>query len=108
MSKLYHATWKENLLKIYVEGIKPGFDGLTYMCTTANSTLPFLALRAAAEGRDVVVIEIDSTMLNSELIEEGFDHNPNFFKDAEVKTYPELIPPEALGVYYEAQRKSKS
>ena len=105
MEKLYHATLKENLISIYDNGIKRGWDGLVYTCDNPNDALKFLALRAMAENKEVVVIEIFTKYLNESKLQDGMDHNPSFFGNPVVKTYPEDIPTKALGQYFEAERR---
>jgi hypothetical protein len=92
-AKLYHATFPENADKICAEGIKPGIDGLVYMCESVDSTIPFLALRGADR---LTVIEITTAALDINKIDIGMDHSPAFFGDIKVWTYPEVIPPSAF------------
>jgi hypothetical protein len=91
--KYYHATYERALDRISREGLKPGGDGVVYLCEKPEDTVGFLSLRGATR---VSVIEINASSLDPEKIEEGLDHNPAFFGNVPVKAYRGRIPPKAF------------
>lgn len=76
MKRFYHATIMENLGSIVEEGIKPGCDGLVYLCENAVDAAKFVYVRTLGT-HDIVAIEI---ALDESEVEETFDHSFEFFK----------------------------
>lgn len=76
MSKYYHGTSYNNLLKIINDGkIKHSIEGGVYLAKTKEDALKFVALRFYNE--DIAIIEVN---VDDNNIEETFDHNEEFFK----------------------------
>lgn len=73
-SKYYHATSKENLTSILDEGIKPGYDGVVYLCKTPYDAAKFCVIRGVS---NIVAIEF---MLDDNSVTESFDHSEKFFQ----------------------------
>ena len=76
MSKYYHGTSYDNLLKIIEDGeIKTSAEGIVYLAETKEDAFRFVVFRHIHE--DIVVIELE---LDDSKIEETFDHNPIILK----------------------------
>ncbi|MDF2615406.1 MAG: hypothetical protein K0Q47_61 [Sedimentibacter sp.] len=96
---LYHATWEENVMSIFLEGLKPGFDGLNYLCDKQEDAAKFLVLKIQP-GKQLVVLKIYTKNLDKELFDYGFDHNPNFFGNLNVLTYKGIISKDHISSLY--------
>ena len=70
----YHATPVENLCSIMDKGLIKGIDGIVYLTEKPEEAIRFLAIRGYKEA---IVCKV---VLEEDLVEEQFDHNPNFFK----------------------------
>lgn len=70
----YHATPYENLASIVVDGIKSGMEGVVYLTKERDDALKFLAIRGC---HDILTVEV---LIDSEKVEETFDHSLQFFK----------------------------
>lgn len=74
LATYYHATPYENLESILENGIKRGVDGVVYLTEGRDEAMRFLLIRGY---RDILTVEV---LIDSENVDEMFDHNPNFFK----------------------------
>lgn len=72
--KYYHATDVNNVSSILAEGIKPGYDGVVYLCKTPEDACKFMKVRGYNEA---AVFEVE---LDSNEVEESFDHSQAFFR----------------------------
>lgn len=89
--KLYHGTTLNNALSIMDSGLKPfGIEHLIYFADSFGGASLFVYLHNIPL-EDIIVIEIDTSGLDKDLFAYGMDHNPVFFKNIEVYTYPEEI-----------------
>lgn len=70
----YHATPYENLASIVVDGIKSGMEGVVYLTKERDDAFKFLAIRGC---HDILTVEV---LIDSEKVEETFDHSLQFFK----------------------------
>lgn len=68
----YHATPYENLVSIVVDGIKSGMEGVVYLTKERDDALKFLAIRGC---HDILIVEV---LIDSEKVEETFDHSLQF------------------------------
>lgn len=73
--KYYHATPFKNLTSVLDNGIRIGYDGITYLAENPDEAYRFIALRCWDD--DILVIEVE---LEENKVEEIFDHNSNFWK----------------------------
>lgn len=94
--KYYHATSFRNLYSILDEGIKPGCDGMVYLCDNPDGAAKFVAIRGML---DILVLEVN---LVEEEVEESFDHSQAFFKERAF-IYPRGILP--CQIYMENARR---
>lgn len=92
---LYHATKYKNLLSIIEGGLLPGYDGMIYFTTSEQHSVNWIDM-TNLQGEDLLVIRIDSKDLDENLIEDGMDHSPTFFKGITVKTYSGHIPSDLI------------
>jgi hypothetical protein len=97
MRKYYHATPFKNFSSILDNGIKVGYDGITYLAETKEDAYRFIALRCF---ETVLVIEVE---LDESKVVETFDHNPNFFK-CKAFGYPELITANEMISFWKFER----
>lgn len=105
-NKLYHATRMKNILSIMARGLEPrGVDHLIYFADTFGGA-SFFAYMHGIPVDQIVVVEVDTTNLAKELFDYGGDHNPNFFKDIEVYTYPSVITEEHISDYLQIDMES--
>lgn len=88
--KLYHATTWKNALSIMDNGLKLGTDNLIYFADSFGGASLFSYMHGIPL-EDIIVVVIDTTNLNKDLFDYGYDHSPTFFKNIEVYTYPEKI-----------------
>lgn len=95
---LYHYTKKENLEAICREGIKPGMDGLVYMCTTVEEVQAFASvhLLTTPPGETIPIIQINPNKLDPNKLGLGTDHNPKFFGFDYTIVYQGKIPQSAF------------
>lgn len=73
MKTYYHATDKKNIDSIISEGIKPGFDGMVYLCEIPEDACKFMLVHGYHEA---AVFEVS---LDENDVEESFDHSQAFF-----------------------------
>ena len=98
-NKLYHATRMKNILSIMARGLEPrGADHLIYFADTFGGA-SFFAYMHGVPIDEIIVVEVDTTNLPKELFDYGGDHNPMFFKDIEVYTFPSVITEEHISDY---------
>lgn len=99
-NRLYHATHIKNLSDILDKGINISeIDDLVYLADSFGGAALFLLIRGVPK-KDIIVIEVDTSLLDISLFEEGADHNTRIFKDVLVLTYPEHINDDCIsGVY---------
>ena len=93
--KFYHATDYSNLGSILVNGLKPGCDGVIYLCKRPEDCLKFAYVHGV---KNVLMVELD---LPSKDVVETFDHSYEFFK-CRAYGYPhtvEKIDPDKLSKY---------
>lgn len=72
----YHATPYENLASIIVDGIKSGSEGLVYLTKERDDALKFVAITIKG-CKDILTVEV---LIDSEKVQETFDHSLQFFK----------------------------
>lgn len=70
---LWHATQKNNVFPIQMEGLRAGFDGFVYFTDSPEHALRFLN---HGQTEEIAVIPVD---LDPEEVEESFDHNEEYF-----------------------------
>lgn len=75
LATYYHATPYENLESILENGIKEngikkGIDGVVYLTEGRDEAMRFLLIRGY---RDILTVEV---LIDSENVDEMFDHNP--------------------------------
>lgn len=98
--KLYHATTWKSALSIMDTGLKPlGADHLIYFTDTFAGAGTFAYMHGVSL-EDIIVIEVDTTNLDKNLFDYGYDHNPIFFKDIKVYTYSQHIITEHISDYF--------
>lgn len=83
--RYYHATGKENLGSILVDGIHTGCDGVVYLCKEADESARFPAIHGV---KDIVAFGID---VPEKDIRESHDHSEAFFR-CKAYTYGKDIP----------------
>lgn len=88
---LYHATKFKNLPSIVREGLKTGIDGVIYFTTSEQHSVNWIDM-TNIDGDDLLVIRVDTKDLDEDLLDDGNDHDPEFFKGITVKTYSKDIP----------------
>lgn len=88
---LYHATKYKNFASILNDQkIKTGADGLIYFTTTQHHSVNWIDF-TNHDAEDIIVFRVLSLKLDQSKIDDGYDHDPNFFKGITVKTYAEDI-----------------
>lgn len=93
LATYYHATPYENLESILENGIKRGVDGVVYLTKGQYEAMRFLLIRGY---RDILTIEV---LIDSENVDEMFDHNPNFFKCRAFGYNGDIKPDELMKFY---------
>lgn len=95
----YHYTLKDNVFTIMKDGLKPGEDGLIYLCTSIEDCTKFvkarrklIALEAGYSSFEIAFIPVE---LDPADVEESFDHNEKIIK-CKAYTYDKIIPPEKI------------
>ena len=102
MRILYHATTKENAMKIIGSHcIRPGMDGLVYMADSPENAIkfqmPYHEVMASGNGKfTITVIPIRIKKADEAKVIETFDHNKEYFK-CKSYGYEGEIPLEMLG-----------
>lgn len=86
MKYYYHATPYENLPSVLCDGLKPGPDGLVYLCEKPEDCCKFLYVRGC---RNILTVRVKVTKRLENTIIETFDHSPDFFK---CRAYASTIP----------------
>lgn len=105
---LYHATKISNYYSIMADGlIRTGAEGLIYFTTQEAHSVNWVDFTNNIFGEDIVCFRINSFKLNQSKIENGIDHDPEFFKGIVVKTYSEDIPIELFDMDYIMKYESK-
>ena len=97
MKIMYHATDYDNVLGIMEEGIKPGADGLVYLCEDALDAMKFPYIRGV---KHMVTCKIKLSKREWTRVMETFDHSPAFFQ-CRAFGYQGVIPPENILEYME-------
>lgn len=90
--KFYHATSFENLCSIMDDGIKPGCDGIVYLCEKEIDAVKFPYTRLI---RNILVCEVE---IEEDKVEETFDHSYLFYK-CKAYGYPDVITPDEITGY---------
>ncbi len=93
LATYYHATPYENLESILENGIKRGVDGVVYLTEGRDEAMRFLLIRGY---RDILTVEV---LIDSENVDEMFDHNPNFFKCRAFGYKGDIKPDELMNFY---------
>ncbi|WP_075980110.1 hypothetical protein [Bacillus massilinigeriensis] len=105
---LYHATKLSNYYKIIRDGVvKRGIGGEIYFTTQEAHSVNWVDLTGNSNAEDIVCFRINAFKLDQSKIEDGIDHDPNFFKGITVKTYSEDIPIELFDLDYVMKYESK-
>jgi len=104
--KLYHATYGANVDSILQQGLIPRYtcvwedcDYGVYLCSDKLVAMSFAetADSFSGENEDIVIFEVDSNLLNKNLLETDphykWEHNPQGFSSW---IYKDVIPPAAL------------
>lgn len=99
--KYYHATPLKNLISILDNGLRTGYDGITYLTENPDEAYRFVAVRCWDD--DILVIEAE---LEESKVEETFDHNPNFWK-CKAFGYTETITSDEMTDFLKYERKIK-
>lgn len=77
--KYYHATRCSNAISIVHDGIiRTGCDGIVYLADSFDNALKFAYVRIWDEP--IILFEIEIPEDETKLVEETFDHNPDFFE----------------------------
>ena len=80
-SKLYHVTTWKNALSIMHSGLKPlGVDHLIYFADSFGGASTF-AYMHGVPLEEIIVVVVDTTNLDKNLFDYGYDHSPTFFKN---------------------------
>ena len=87
--RFYHATAKSNFESIMLNGIKPGCDGIVYLCKTPIDALKFVCIRAVEKP---IVFEVE---LKEKDTFKTFDHSEQFFKCRCYGT-KQIVKPESI------------
>lgn len=93
LATYYHATPYENLVSILENGIKKSIDGVVYLTENKDEAARFLLIRGY---HDILTIEV---LIDSENVEETFDHSEKFFK-CKAFGYKDDIKPDELINFY--------
>lgn len=95
----YHYTLKNNVMGIIKNGLKPGYDGLIYLCESIDDCNKFIKanreLLQLASGSSVLEIAYIPVELDPADVEEGHDHNKDFIR-CKAYTYDKAIPAEKI------------
>lgn len=88
--KYYHATSYSKAKSILQDKeIKIGIDKIVYLADSFDNALKFAYVRIW--GESIILFEIEIPEDENQLIEETFDHNPDFFQ-CKSYGYPKNIP----------------
>lgn len=77
MRYMYHATSMDKLVDILETGLKPGVDGVVYLCEKPFDAAKFLIVRGLKE---IIVFKVKIYKKDEKKIVETFDHNTAYFK----------------------------
>ena len=95
----YHYTLKDNVYGIIKDGLKPGDDGLIYLCESIDDCNKFIKanrqLLQLASGSSVLEIAYIPVELDPADVEESHDHNKDFIR-CNAYTYDKTIPAEKI------------
>lgn len=101
MRTLYHATTKENAMKIIASRcIKTGMDGLVYMADSPENAIKFVMPRFRAMGKKeftITVIPVTLKKDDESKVIETHDHNEEIFK-CKSYGYEGIVPAEKIGI----------
>lgn len=89
MQVMYHGTPYSNMMKLMDEGIKPGYDGIVYLCEKPEDCAKFLYVRGIT---DIVVFKVKIPRKLEHNLQETFDHSQAFFKCRAFGYFGELKP----------------
>lgn len=97
----YHYTLKNNVLGIIKDGLKPGEDGLIYLCENLDDCLKFMRiyLKLFAGNSSSVEIAIIPVELDPADVEESYDHNAELV-GCKAYTYDKAIPANKIPPLY--------
>jgi hypothetical protein len=119
MKKYYHATWQDKYLPILRDGIKPGWEGIVYMCDSTEDVLKLMGWRLLSRHEGVEEVEVNGEVvklpkttefdsfyvfefeLDEKDVRESFDHSASFFGGARAWFYEGTISPDQLTNVYE-------
>lgn len=88
--KYYHATAYSKAKSIcHDKEIRTGFEGIVYLADSFDNALKFAYVRIW--GEPIILFEIEIPEDEAKLVEETFDHNPDFFQ-CKSYGYPKNIP----------------
>lgn len=95
----YHYTLKDNIYGIIKDGLKPGDDGLIYLCKSIEDCNKFIKanrqLLQLATGSSVLEIAYIPIELDPADVEESHDHNKDLIR-CNAYTYDKPIPREKI------------
>lgn len=95
----YHYTLKNNVMGIIKNGLKPGYDGLIYLCESIDDCNKFIKankeLLQLASGSSVLEIAYIPVELDPADVEESHDHNENLIR-CKAYTYDKVISAEKI------------
>lgn len=91
----YHATFKDNLSSIMINGIKKdNVYGGVFLADSSQNAAKFLMFRVHNLS-DIIVFKINASKLNKTKLEESYDHSYEFFK-CRAYIYFDNIKPNAI------------
>lgn len=91
----YHATFKDNLSSIMINGIKKdNVYGGVFLADSSQNAAKFLMFRVHNLS-DIIVFKMDASKLNKTKLEESYDHSYEFFK-CRAYIYFDNIKPNAI------------
>lgn len=97
----YHYTLKNNVLGIIKDGLKPGDDGLIYLCKSIDDCNKFIKanrfLLQLASGSSVLEIAYIPVELDPADVEESHDHNEELIR-CKAYTYDKVIPAKKIPI----------
>lgn len=95
----YHYTLKENVYGIIKDGLKPGEDGLIYLCESIDDCMKFVKFRRQIHtlitGSPFLEIAFIPVELDPTDVEESHDHNKDMIR-CKAYTYDKTIPAEKI------------
>ena len=95
----YHYTLKDNVYGIIKDGLKPGEDGVTYLCKSIDDCMKFIKVRreiltlmVGSPSFEVAIIPVE---LDPADVAESHDHNEEMV-GCKAYTYDKAIPAEKI------------